>query len=481
MENGVCSDNRASFEPSMCLQNLSDSNRVQITSKAFASLMDSKDELRDLRSEFSYPLNKHLPYVDFSLVDEASDCVYLCGNSLGLMPHKCRQLAEENLDKWSKMGVYGHTHGDRPWVKIEEFVTNVTAKIVGAKPIEVVVMNTLTVNVNLMMVPFYRPTALRHRILLEGKSFPSDLYAIQSQVHAHGYKADDSIIEVFPRKGEDTLRLEDILKVIEEEGDSIALVMFSGIQYFTGQLFDIKAITEAAQKKGCYVGFDLAHAAGNVALHLHDWNVDFACWCSYKYINCGPGALGGVFVHERHAYNFDLPRFSGWWGTDKNTRFEMNPQFKPIPGAEGFQISNPPVLQMEIMLASYEIFDKAPIQTLRAKGDLLTAYLELLILHHFPSHESNQDNDEPPTKRPKRPCVNIITPADPKDRGCQLSVRFSCPVDKVHAELKKRGVVVDTRNPNVMRLAPVPMYNSFRDVHRFIELLEEALIAAEVA
>ncbi|XP_031548859.1 kynureninase-like [Actinia tenebrosa] len=469
------------FEPAKKLRELAKINGLEMASKDFASLMDEQDELHELRKEFCYPLNKESPHVDLSLVDGNAECVYFCGNSLGLMPKECRKLVKEHLDKWAAMGVYGHHLGDRPWKSIEEYATEETAELVGAKPIEVVVMNALTVNVNLMMVPFYRPTSTRHKILMEGKAFPSDQYAIKSQVNFHGYKPQESIIEVFPRKGEETLKTEDILKVIEEQGDSIALVMFSGVQYYTGQFFDMKTITSAAQKKGCVVGWDLAHAVGNVELHLHDWNVDFACWCNYKYLNSGPGAISGVFVHERHAYNFDLPRFSGWWGTNKETRFQMNPEIEPIPGAEGFQISNPAAMQTELLIGSLNVFKKTSIKRLRAKGDLLTAYLEILLLHRYPAPELNEDTDDTPDKKQQlsRPYVKIITPADPKDRGCQLSVKFSCPVQKVHKELEKRGVVVDTRNPDVMRIAPVHMYNSFTDVQRFIDLLEQAFNAVK--
>lgn len=471
------------FEPFQTLLKLAESNELDITDAAFARLLDERDELKNLREEFHYPKMKDLPLVDTSLVDSEVDCIYFCGNSLGLQPKQAGTLVNQELEKWQQMGVHGHFHGSLPWWIIEDTVVSESAKLVGAKNIEVAIMNSLTVNLHLLMVPFYRPTSERHKILVEAKAFPSDHYAVQSQIRFHGYNPAEAIIEATPREGEELLRTEDILSIIEDQGDSIALVMFSGVQYYTGQYFDVKNITAFAQKKGCVVGWDLAHAVGNVELHLHDWNVDFACWCSYKYLNSGPGGIAGAFVHEKHAYNFDLPKFSGWWGHERSSRFEMGHEFKPLPGAAAFQLSNPPLLQTVSLLGSLNVFAKTSMKKLRAKSDILTAYLELLLLHYF---GFSQDNDETPTKRQKLENgtakigrLSIITPVNPAERGCQLSVRFSIPVKSLHKELDKRGVVVDTREPDVMRLAPAPLYNSFVDVHRFVTSLGEALHVLE--
>ncbi|KAJ7389149.1 hypothetical protein OS493_033235 [Desmophyllum pertusum] len=346
----------------------------------------------------------------------------------------------------------------------------------SAKDIEVAIMNSLTVNVHLMMVPFYRPTPQRHKILIEAKAFPSDYYAVQSHIRFHGYDPAKAIIEATPREGEELLRTEDILSIIEDQGDAIALVLFSGVQFYTGQYFDMKRITASAQKKGCVVGWDLAHAVGNVELQLHDWNVDFACWCTYKYLNSGPGGIGGAFVHEKHAYNFDLPKFAGWWGHDRTTRFQMTNEFKPIPGVAAFQVSHPSPLQTVSLLGSLNVFAKTSMKKLRAKSDILTAYLELLLLRYY-GLVQNDENGNPRNKTNVH--LSIVTPINPAKRGCQLSVKFSVPIQSVQKELQKRGVVVDTREPHVMRIAPTPLYNSFTDVHRFVTLLGDAFHALE--
>lgn len=474
-----------SFEPAQDLLRLIKETKFQITDEAFAKRLDKLDELKNLREEFYYPKMKHLPLVDPSLVNEEMDCVYLCGNSLGLQPKEADIMIKQEMEKWQQMALYGHFHGSHPWWVIEDFAVSKTTDLVGAKDIEVAIMNTLSVNVHLLMVPFYRPTPQRHKILMEAKAFPSDTYAVQSQIRYHGFDPTESLVKALPRKGEELLRTGDILSMIEEQGDSIALVMFSGVQYYTGQFFDIEKITAAAQKKGCVVGWDLAHAVGNVELKLHDWNVDFACWCTYKYLNAGPGAIAGAFIHERHAYNFDLPRFAGWWGHDRKSRFEMEHEFKPIPGAAGFQLSNPPLLPTMSLLGALNVFAKTSMKQLRTKSKLLTAYLELLLLYHF----GNPDNEgEILTKRQqlqngKSPRnnihVSIVTPINPSERGCQLSVKFSMPIKSVHDELEKRGVVVDTREPDVMRIAPAPLYNSFMHVYRFVTILGEAIDALE--
>lgn len=466
------------FKPARTLIQLLKETKLQISDEAFAKFLDEQDELKNLREDFWYPKMKDLPPVDLSFVDEEADSLYFCGNSLGIQAKETGVVVKEEMEKWQKMSLYGHFYGKYPWWIIEDFAVSKTTKLVGAKEIEVAIMNSLTVNLHLMLVPFYRPNPQRHKVLLEAKTFPSDHYAIQSQIRYHGYDPAESIVEVVPRKDEEILRTEDIISIIEEQGDSIALVMFSGVQYYTGQFFDIEKITAAAQKKGCVVGWDLAHAVGNVELKLHDWNVDFACWCSYKYLNGGPGAVAGAFIHERHAYNFDLPKFAGWWGQNRKKRFEMGHEFESIPGAAGFQLSNPPLLSTVALVGSLKVFEKTSMEQLRAKSLLLTAYLELLLVYHY-GYSGGEDGEAPSKTLQNGICSNenvhisILTPINPSQRGCQLSVKFSVSLKAVHNELEKRGVVVDTREPDVMRIAPTPLYNSFTDVYRFVTLLGE--------
>jgi len=407
-----------------------------------ASELDANDEFRGFADRFEFPEGEHL-----------SRALYFTGNSLGLMPKKVREYVCQELDDWSRLAVEGHLHAKNPWLPYHEFLTEPMSRVVGALPSETIVMNGLTVNLHLMMVSFYRPTAERYKIVIEKGAFPSDQYAVESQLEFHGYDPREGLIELTPRDGEDTLRTEDILAIIDREGDSVALIMLGGVNYYTGQAFDIPAITAAGHAKGCLVGFDCAHAAGNLELKLHDWGVDFAVWCSYKYLNGGPGAVAGAFIHERHARAFDLPRFAGWWGNNKQTRFLMGPDFDCLPGAEGWQLSNPPILQMAALRASLEIFDEATMSALRAKSLKLTSYLETLL----------KDIGG----------IQIITPTDPAQRGCQLSIRVG---DKaLHDRLSERGVTVDWREPDVIRVAPVPLYNSFEDVSRFASVLAECL------
>ncbi|XP_040888265.1 kynureninase [Toxotes jaculatrix] len=429
-----------------------------------ASYLDKHDKLRHLRENFLLPKIADLPPSDLSLVDGSKECIYLVGNSLGLQPKMARTYLEEELDKWAKTGVHGHTEGSRPWAWAENNIEELMANVVGAKTEEVALMNGLTVNLHLLMLSFYKPTAARHKILLENKAFPSDHYAVESQIRLRGFDPQQSMLLLSSRPGEETLRTEDILEVIEREGDSIAVVMFSGVQYYTGQLFDLAAITEAGQRKGCYVGFDCAHAAGNVELKLHDWGVDFACWCSYKYLNSGAGGLAGAFVHEKHKDTIK-PALLGWWGHDLKTRFQMNNVLELQPGVSGFRLSNQPILLVCPLQASLEVFNMTSMQELRTKSLLLTGYLEYLIQRYY---------TKDPTQ-PHKPHVRIITPSDPQQRGCQLSLSFSVPIRKVFQELEKRGVACDMREPSVLRIAPVPLYNTFSDVHCFIETLGSAL------
>ncbi|QRK11949.1 kynureninase [Archangium violaceum] len=411
-------------------------------SEEFARRMDAEDALRPFRDEFLFPAH------------EGEPSLYFVGNSLGLQPRKAKTYVLEALEDWEKLGVEGHFRGSRPWLPYHEMLTEQTARLVGAHPIEVVVMNTLTVNLHLMMVSFYQPTRERPKILMEAGAFPSDQYAVASQVRFHGYDPDKDILRLSPREGEETLRTEDILDTLERHGREIALVLLGNVNYLTGQAFDMATITRAAHKQGCRVGFDLAHGAGNLQLSLHDDGPDFAVWCSYKYLNGGPGTLGGVFVHERHAHDKALPRFAGWWGHDKQTRFQMGPDFEPIPGAEGWMMSNPPILQLAALRASLELFDRATMPALRRKSERLTGYLEFLLDRLPPG------------------VVRITTPRDPKQRGAQLSLRFSKEPRRLLEKLTAAGVHCDFRSPDIIRAAPAPLYNSFQDVYRFVGVLE---------
>jgi kynureninase len=412
----------------------------------FAAQIDAADPLKHFRERFYMPKRP-----------DGADVIYLTGNSLGLQPKTVRRYIEEELKDWETLGVEGHMHATRPWLPYHEFLTEQMAHVIGAKPIETVVMNSLTVNLHLMLVSLYCPKAGRRKIVIEKGAFPSDQYAVKSQIENHGLDPGTCLVELSPREGETTLRTQDILDVIEKDGDEIALILLGGVNYYTGQAFDMARITEQGHKAGAVVGFDLAHAAGNLELKMHDWGVDFAVWCSYKYLNAGPGAVGGAFVHERHAHSFDLRRFAGWWGHDKETRFLMGPDYVPIPGAEGWQISNPPILQMAALFASLEIFEEAKMGALREKSLKLTGYLEYLL------DEIRDDR------------ISVITPRDPAQRGCQLSIRVKDADKSLFAAITARGVIADWREPDVIRVAPVPLYNTFGDVYEFAEILKVCL------
>jgi len=413
----------------------------------YAQLLDNEDPLRSYRSKFFIPKQEN-----------GKECIYLCGNSLGLQPRSTRKYIEQELKDWEYLGVEGHFDAKNPWMPYHEILTDKMARIVGAQSDEVIVMNSLTVNLHLMMVSFYRPTAKRHKILIEGNAFPSDQYAVKSQIEFHGYSVTDSLIELIPRKEESTIRTEDIIKIIEKEGDSIALIMIGGLNYYTGQAFDMKTITEAGHRKGCKVGFDLAHAVGNLSLHLHDWNVDFAVWCTYKYLNSGPGGVAGCFIHEDHVKSKDIPRFTGWWGHDKETRFLMDDQFIPIPSAEGWQLSNAPILSMAALNSSLDIFEEVGIQSIQRKARNLTGYLEYLLF------------------KIKSDSIDVITPNNKNERGSQLSIRVINSNKSLFDKITKKGVIADWREPNVIRVAPIPLYNSYSDVYKFVEVLKESLI-----
>lgn len=414
---------------------------------AYARQLDRKDPLRKFRKEFL------IPKVN------GTSSIYLCGNSLGLAPRNARKFVLEELDDWAKLGVEGHLHGRRPWLYYHHFTKKPLARLVGAKPSEVVAMNQLTVNLHVMLTTFYRPTTQRYKILIEAGAFSSDQYAVASQVQLHGLDPSNTLIELAPRKGEYHLRKEDILAAIRHHAKELALVLFPGVQYYSGQFFDIKSITAAAHEAGAYAGFDLAHAIGNVPLTLHDDGVDFAVWCSYKYLNSGPGSIAGAFVHERHG-DGKLPRMAGWWGHHEGERFQMKKGFIPMPGVDGWQLSNFPVLPGAAHLASLDLFDRAGMKALRKKSLQLTAYLESLLM------EINH----------KKKAFTIITPLEPELRGCQLSLLMA-PGNghRVFKAITRKGVIADWREPNVIRVAPIPLYNTFEDVFRFAAIFDKAL------
>ncbi|OYU97288.1 MAG: kynureninase [Bacteroidetes bacterium B1(2017)] len=409
---------------------------------SFAQQLDQQDPLARFRDDF------HL------IQKDGQAMVYLCGNSLGLQPKSAKDAIDQELKDWAELGVEGHFDGKNPWMYYHHFLTEKAAHIVGARPSEVVIMNNLTANLHLMMVSFYRPTATRYKIMMEVSAFPSDMYAMETQARFHGLNPEDAIIELKPREGEYTLRTEDILAQIEANKDSLAIVMMGGVNYYTGQAFDMKTITDAAHKVGAMAGFDLAHAAGNLYLQLHDWDVDFAVWCTYKYLNSGPGGTSGVFVHERHGNNPDLVRFAGWWGHDEKERFLMKKGFKPMEGAAGWQLSNAQIFPMAIHKASLEIFYQAGFINLVNKSQILTSYLEF-ILEGFKEH------------------LTVITPSDPRARGCQLSIIVKKDGRKLFDFLQSKHILPDWREPDVIRMSPVPLYNSFEDVYRVGEALTE--------
>jgi kynureninase len=425
---------------------------MTLCERSHAEKLDACDPLAVLRGEFHIPRRR-----------DGSASVYLCGHSLGLAPRNAARIVKEELDVWAQQGVDGHFDSARPWWSYHEQLSTSLARLAGAQPLEVVAMNSLTVNLHLMLASFYRPTPQRHKILIEKRAFSSDRYAVESHIRQRNFDPLAALLEIPARPEEETLRTEDICALIEREGRQIATVVLPGVQYLTGQCLDMAAITAQAQRYGCQVGFDLAHAIGNVPLRLHDWNADFAVWCSYKYLNGGPGAIGGCFVHERHARDFDLPRLAGWWGHDKNTRFEMPEHFVPLAGAEGWQISNPSVLAAAPLLASLPLFDTAGMAALRRKSLQLTGYLEALLTARLQAH------------------MTILTPSDPAARGCQLSIRLHrSPRDArlVHEVLTRDGYICDWREPDVIRVAPVPLYNTCSDVLEFVDKLANELRAA---
>ncbi|XP_075465580.1 kynureninase isoform X2 [Ascaphus truei] len=405
--------------PLITLENIASQLGCSLLDEKLAIHLDEQDELKSLKQCFHIPRIKDMPETDPSLVNKEDDCVYFCGNSLGLPPKNVKTYIDEELDKWAKIGVHGHFIGKRPWALGDECIVDLMSNIVGAKKEEVALMNGLTVNLHLQMLSFYKPTKDRYKILLEAKAFPSDHYAVESQIQFHELDVEKSMLLLHPRKG-------------------------------------------------CFVGYDLAHAVGNVELHLHDWGVDFACWCSYKYLNSGAGGLAGAFIHEKHSRSIK-PSLLGWWGHEFKTRFCMENKLKLSPGIDGFRLSNPPILLVCSLHASLEVFSQTSMEALRKKSILLTGYLEYLIKHYYSEN----------TAEPQKPFAKIITPSHFEERGCQLSVTFSLPIKAVYEELKKRGVVCDLRGQNGLRIAPVPLYNTFHDAYRFIAILGDAISSLE--
>jgi kynureninase len=419
--------------------------------RAAAAAHDAADPLAGFAAEFHHPEDS-----------AGKKVLYFAGHSLGLQPKSAAAMIEQELADWRRLGVLGHHEAMRPWIPYHERAAPALAELVGGMESEVIAMNSLTVNLHLMMVSFFRPTTTRNKILIESSAFPSDRYAMVSQLEFHGLNAAQHLLEIQPRAGERTLRTADLIERIEREGSQLALVLLPGVQYLTGQCLDVEPLIAAARRVGAMIGLDLAHAIGNTPLHLHDWNPDFAVWCSYKYLNAGPGAVGGCFVHERHARSFELPRFAGWWGHNKADRFLYDPKFDPIEGAQGWQISNPPILSTAPLLASLQIFQRAGMQALRKKSIALTGFMQALIEQRL-------------AKR-----VEIITPSEPTQRGCQLSLRIARPAAEAKRSLKvitEAGVIGDWREPDVLRLAPVPLYNSFADVFAAVESIERAVSA----
>lgn len=417
----------------------------------FAKQLDAQDSLHVFRDKFHLPLEKN-----------GDPLIYFAGNSLGLMPKSARKIVEQELDDWAQHGVDAHLKGKTPWYSYHETLREPASRLVGAQPAEVICMNSLTVNLHLMMATFYRPTKSRFKILMEEPAFPSDTYAIKTQIIHHGLDPKDALVLARPRHGEFIVQTGEILDLIEKNAGELAIVLIGGVNFFTGQLFDIPTITTKAREHGITVGVDLAHAIGNVPLSLHNWNVDFAVWCSYKYLNAGPGAVAGAFVHERHARNTNLPRLAGWFGNDPNTRFRMHlePEFIPVPSADGWQISNPPILSMAPLRASLSIFDEAGMEALRQKSVKLTNYLQFLL-------ESKPDGQS-------KKQYTIITPRPADQRGCQLSIQVREDPKELFTKLEAADVKCDFREPNVIRAAPTPLYNTFHEVWRFANILRRS-------
>ena len=417
------------------------------TSADFAIKMDQNDELKSYRDSFHFPIDSN-----------GNKVLYFTGNSLGLQPKTTKAAVEQELDDWANFAVEGHFKAKNPWMPYHELLTNDMAEIVGARPQEVVIMNSLTANLHFLMISFYNPTKKRFKILIESDAFPSDRFAVKSQLKLHGFDSENDLIEWSPRSNENLLRIEDLQEIIKKNGDEISLILVGGVNYYTGQLLDLKKIAKIGHSKGCKVGIDLAHGVGNVDLKLHESGIDFAAWCTYKYLNSGPGSLGGIFVHNKHKKSKSLKRLTGWWGQNKSKRFKMREELDVTNGAEGWQLSNPAILSMAAIKASLELFRKVGMNKLRMKSIKLTGYLEYLIL------QMNNKN------------IDIITPKDPNQRGCQLSIKLNNSNKSLHENLRLNNVITDWRDPNVIRCAPVPFYNSYKDVYNFVKILKKLLL-----
>jgi kynureninase len=431
------------------MQYAEETARVFQNTLEFAKEMDDADPLNEFREKFYIP------------IINGKECIYFVGNSLGLQPKTTQDYIYSELENWANYGVEAHFHARIPWVDYHDIFIEPLSKIIGCLPPEVVVMNHLTVNLHVLLSTFYRPNKQRYKIICEAKAFPSDQYAFESQVKLHGLVPENTIVEVAPRAGEFNIRTEDIISTINQHADELAIVIFGGIHYYSGKVFNMKAITEAAHHAGAYCGFDLAHAAGNIDLHLHDWDVDFACWCSYKYLNSGPGNIAGAYIHQRFVTDTTLPRLAGWWGYDKESRFKMEKNFKAIPSAEGWQLSNSPIISMAAHKASLDIFDEAGIQNLIKKSKMLTGYL-LFILDAINANTGSK-------------VLEIITPLEEQERGCQVSIVVLQKGREIFDALKKHGVLGDWREPDVIRVAPVPLYNTFEDVYRFGQIFQHLI------
>ena len=412
----------------------------------YAKQLDQEDPISYLRNQFHIPRDKH-----------GKEWLYFTGNSLGLQPKITSKYIEQELHDWANFGVEGHFEAKNPWLSYHELLTDTMAKVVGAKPVEVVVMNTLTTNLHLLMVSFYQPSKTKYKIIIESDAFPSDRYAVQSQLSFHGFDPEEALIEWKPKEGKELLELEDLKSILDSQGDEVALLLIGGVNYYTGQYLDIKKIAELGHAKKCMVGIDLAHGAGNIQPNLHDSSIDFAAWCTYKYLNSGPGSLSGLFVHEKHAQRKDLPRFAGWWNHNKETRFNMRQPFDVMEGAEGWQLSNPPILSMAAIKASLDIFEKVGMDALVKKSKKLTGFFEYLV------NEIASDT------------IKIITPTNPNERGCQLSLQVKNTDKNLHKKLTENNIITDWREPDVIRCAPVPMYTSFEDVYHMVTILESLL------
>lgn len=410
-----------------------------------AKLLDESDPLANFRNEFIFPKTNN------------QDCIYLCGNSLGLQPKKAKENVEAELNNWAEFGVEGHFKSSIPWFSYHEAVREDMADIVGAKPNEVVAMNSLSTNLHLLMVSFYQPTKQKYKIIIEANAFPSDRYAVMSQLDFHGFDPHVSLIEIVPKQNQQVLKTSDIIEAIESNSNETALILLSGVQYLTGQCFDLKAITKAAHKNNILIGFDLAHSAGNVILSLHDWDVDFAAWCSYKYLNAGPGGIAGCYVHEKHCQDESLPKFAGWWGNDPKTRFQMSHNFTPVASADSWQLSNPPIFQLAALRGSLGVFSTTSMTELRKKGELQTSFMISLLREYFTNS------------------VSIITPLNINERGNQLSLRLNKPPQDIQKQLAALGIITDFRSPDVLRLAVAPLYTSFMDCYQFLKALDELI------